>query len=472
MFRRLSGVESSILDKTLMPLTHAANNSRLWFVLAALLATFGGRFGRRAALRGLMSLAITSVIVNLPAKYLAHRHRPDDERRRRRRLAILPASSSFPSGHSASAAAFATGVALELPTLAVPAGALAAATGFSRVYVGVHYPLDVLVGAALGVTAALTTRRWWPVASRETAQMRPTFAAAKTNPLVDGSGLVIFVNPSAGPALSRNGTSQIKDLLPNAEVIELDDDADLEAELTHAAQRCDALGVCGGDGSINCGAEVALKHDKPYAAIPGGTLNHLARDLGIASLEDAATAVIEGQTAAMDVGLIDGKPFLNTASAGAYVELVDARERLESRIGKWPAVIVALVTVLSKGKPLRVEIDGVPKVIWMIFIGNCRYHPQGFAPSWRERLDDGDLDLRIVNGSEPWSRTRLVLAVMTGRLGRSHVYEARIAKRIEIRSMEGPLRLARDGETFDGSDSFLVEKHKERLTVYVPGERT
>ena len=471
MFRRVSGVESSILDKTLIPLTHAANNSRLWLVCAALLAAFGGRFGRRAALRGLMALGITSVIANLPAKHLAHRHRPDDEQRRRRRLATLPTSSSFPSGHAASAAAFATGAALEMPALAVPAGVLASAVGLSRVYAGVHYPLDVLAGVALGVTAAVSTRRWWPEAPRED-QMRPAFTAASVKPLLDGSGLVIFVNPSAGPALSGDATSQLKEELPKAEVIELDEEADLAAQLEQAAERCDALGVCGGDGSINCGAEVALKHDMPFAVVPGGTLNHLASALGIKSIEDATGAIINGQTAAMDIGRIDGKPFLNTASIGAYVELVDARERLESKIGKWPAVIVAMVTVLRKGTPLRVEIDGVPRVIWMIFIGNCRYHPQGFAPSWRERLDDGALDIRIVSGSEPWSRTRLVLAVITGRLGRSRVYEARMAKQIEIKSLEGPLRLARDGETFDGSNSFVVEKHRERLSIYVLGEET
>ncbi|MEO7804987.1 MAG: diacylglycerol kinase family protein, partial [Actinomycetota bacterium] len=224
-----------------------------------------------------------------------------------------------------------------------------------------------------------------------------------------------------------------------------------------------------GDGSVNCGAEVALKHDLPYAVVPGGTFNHLAGALGITSIEEATRAITEGRTAAMDVGSIDGKPFFNTASIGVYVELVEARERLESTIGKWPAVIVALVTVLRQGTPLRVEIDGVPRTIWMIFIGNCRYRPEGFAPSWRERLDDGTLDIRIVNGSEPWSRTRLVLAVMTGQLGRSRVYEAKTVKQIEIKSLEGPLRLARDGETFDGSDSFVVAKYNGRLLIYVPG---
>ena len=62
----------------------------------------------------------------------------------------MPTSTSFPSGHSASAAAFAVAVSDVVPALRVPLGAVAGTVAFSRVYVGVHYPGDVLVGAATG----------------------------------------------------------------------------------------------------------------------------------------------------------------------------------------------------------------------------------------------------------------------------------------------------------------------------------
>ena len=106
--------------------------------------------------------------------------------------------------------------------------------------------------------------------------------------------------------------------------------------------------------------------------------------------------------------------------------------------------------------------------IIQIFIGNCRYHPSGFAPSWRERLDDGQLDIRIVDGSRRWSRARLFLSVMTGRLARCGAYEQRYARSMTVRSLEGHLRLARDGETFDGPEEFTVAKAGDPLLVYVP----
>ena len=66
-------------------------------------------------------------------------------------LVALPHTGAFPSGHSASAFAAATVIAFSSPRLAVPAYVLAALVAWSRVYVGVHWPLDVIGGAALGV---------------------------------------------------------------------------------------------------------------------------------------------------------------------------------------------------------------------------------------------------------------------------------------------------------------------------------
>jgi undecaprenyl-diphosphatase len=70
-------------------------------------------------------------------------------------LIKVPTSHSFPSGHSASSFAAATAIGVITPRLRVPAFVLAAGIAFSRVYNGVHWPLDVLVGAVLGVLIAL-----------------------------------------------------------------------------------------------------------------------------------------------------------------------------------------------------------------------------------------------------------------------------------------------------------------------------
>ena len=74
-------------------------------------------------------------------------------------LVHVPHDHSFPSGHAATSFACATTLALAFPRLAVPLYLLAAAIAYSRVYVGVHYPLDVLGGAVLGIAVAIALRR-------------------------------------------------------------------------------------------------------------------------------------------------------------------------------------------------------------------------------------------------------------------------------------------------------------------------
>lgn len=159
--------ESGLLDDVLPRLGVAANYGRLWMGVAAGLAVTGRPRARRAALSGLVALGVASATTNIVVKGLSGRTRPrTDGVPLVRRLRRPPVTTSFPSGHSASAAAFATAACLRMPVLAVPLGALAAAVAVSRVVTGAHYPSDVVAGAAMGVAAAVVTdrarRRFWP----------------------------------------------------------------------------------------------------------------------------------------------------------------------------------------------------------------------------------------------------------------------------------------------------------------------
>lgn len=159
---RISATDSPVLDQVMPRLSAAANHSVLWLGVAAALGATGSLAARRAALRGLAGVALASTASNVIAKGLTGRGRPDITVPAARRLTRGPRTTSFPSGHSASAAAFATGVALELPVLAAPVGLLAAAVGASRVVTGVHFPSDVAAGFAIGVAAAALTLRLQP----------------------------------------------------------------------------------------------------------------------------------------------------------------------------------------------------------------------------------------------------------------------------------------------------------------------
>ncbi|MEV4262590.1 phosphatase PAP2 family protein [Kribbella sp. NPDC049584] len=170
VYRTVARLSTPVLDEPLRRVSNLANFSKLWFLVAGAVALCGGPRGRRAALAGLTAIGATSLVVNQPIKKLVgKRLRPDrpDLGVPVQRWVRMPSSGSFPSGHSASAAAFAVTVGAVLPGLRPALRVVASVVAFSRVYTGVHYPSDVLAGAAVGalfgrLTARLALRRWPP----------------------------------------------------------------------------------------------------------------------------------------------------------------------------------------------------------------------------------------------------------------------------------------------------------------------
>lgn len=154
------------LDRAMRTASTAANYSRLWIAEAVLLSVLFGPRGRRAGVTGLAAIGLSSATVNLVVKPLAGRARPErpDDRGRTTPHIRMPGSRSFPSGHAASAVAFASGAARVLPHAGIPLRTMAALVAYSRVHTGVHYPADVVAGAVIGsacadVAASVVARR-------------------------------------------------------------------------------------------------------------------------------------------------------------------------------------------------------------------------------------------------------------------------------------------------------------------------
>ncbi|RKN38528.1 bifunctional phosphatase PAP2/diacylglycerol kinase family protein [Streptomyces hoynatensis] len=477
VFDRVAAAHPPGLQTVLPRLSLAADHSRLWLGTAAALAALGNRPARRAALRGVGALALASLATNTVVKYVSRRERPlIDAVPLARRLHRQPKSTSFPSGHAASAAAFATGVAMESRRHGLLVAPFAAAVAASRVYVGVHYPADVLAGCAIGVGAALATSRWLP---RRPPVGQFTHRQVSAPALPRGAGLCVVVNAEAAPG-SAPAADRIRALLPEAEVVEHRAGEDLGALFDAAAERAAALGVCGGDGSVNAAAARSAERGLPLAVFPGGTLNHFALDTGLRGFEDTAEAVDGGQAVGVDLGRIRPAPgeggeeagcFLNTFSLGLYPELVHAREELRRRSplrtwSKWPSAAISLVHVLRTAEPFEVRVNGRSRRLWLLFAGNGLYSPEGFAPSHRTQLDDGLLDVRTVTADKPLARTRLALAALTGTLPYSRIHDAVRLPRLRLAALPQGSTLAFDGETATAPAELLLDKHPAPLVLY------
>ncbi|MEC3918360.1 bifunctional phosphatase PAP2/diacylglycerol kinase family protein [Nocardia sp. CDC160] len=468
----IAEIPPSRADVMLLRVTRSADFGLLWLVSAGVLATRKGS-PRRAAVRGVAALTGASVLVNSVLKPIIGRRRPAAELLPvRRRLTPRPRSSSFPSGHSAAAAAFATAVALENPRAARVLAPLAAVVAYSRIHTGVHWGSDVVAGAAVGSGFALATRHWWPARPKGAAHARAVRDAPCS---VEGKGMVVLVNPAAGnPAVDV--TAEIAEALPAALLVHTEPDGDpadrLDETIRQLSEPITALGVAGGDGTVAAAATFALRHGLPLAVIPTGTLNHFARDLGVLGLDDTVEALRSGSAVAVDIAHVDfdddkgarSEQFINTAGLGIYPDVVRLRRKWESRCGKWPAFAAALVVATRRARPFEVHMDGRRLWLWSLFIGNGGYHPHGAVPAFRDDLTSGLFDIRWLRADLPWSRTRTALAVLLATLDRTPAYGERLASELRLR-LSPRQNLTADGEMI-GTTTTLHFRLAGRLTVY------
>jgi diacylglycerol kinase family enzyme len=419
--RRVNGWHSHPhVDRFWSRLTGFADKGVLWFTIAGVLAVVGRP---RAAARGLLSLMAASALTNVIAKRVFGGDRPLlADIPVGRRLAKHPTSRTFPSGHSASAAAFTAGVALEAPRVGAALAPVALGVGYSRLHVGAHWLSDVVGGLSLGAGVAalgavlVQPRPGPPPPPPPPGTDRSLPASA------DGEGVFIVVNRSSGTSVVRaDPAAVLAERLPLAELHELADDEGPDAAVRAALARDRPpriVGVVGGDGSVASVAHELRRVGVPLLVVPGGTFNHFARTAGAPTVDDAIDALQRGEGVRVDVAELtfgDQPPFtvLNAASVGVYPDFVALREQLEERMhNKWLAAFLAASTVLRRAAPVTVVISGRRTRVWTLFVGVDLNDPGTPAPLQRRRVDGGVLDVQLLHAG---SRLRAAASLAFGR---------------------------------------------------------
>ena len=249
-------------------------------------------------------------------------------------------------------------------------------------------------------------------------------------------------------------------------------DRQIEQAVREGAER---VVVAGGDGTIAKAAAALVGKKTALAVVPGGTLNHFAKDHGIPrDPVEAAELSATGATTTTDVGTVNGRVFLNTTSVGAYVVFVRTRERLERRFGYRLATVIAAVRLLGRIRAFTVEmeLDGQPQRYQsaLVFVGVGERELQ--LPSVGGLAQNGrrGLHVIVVRGGT-WARlvaAGLVAAfrgndaVKRERLADSYVVDA---CRIVLRRRRG--RVAVDGEIVEMSSplNYRIERDALRLVV-------
>lgn len=286
-----------------------------------------------------------------------------------------------------------------------------------------------------------------------------------------------IVNVSSGTAdeareaLAESGEFEVHEVQP-------DDIAATVKRLVGAGAR--RLLVVGGDGTIGTAAATLVEMSAELAVLPGGTLNHFARDLGISTeAAEAVTLATSGTARGVDVGMVNDRLFLNTSSVGVYVRFVHVREELEKRFGYRLASVIAAFRIMLTVRLMAVEVvvDGEKRIHRspLVFIGVGERALQ--LPAMGQRVEGGQrgLHVMVIRGR---ARTRLLALGLTAAVrgmdsaSRTPHFESFIVDELHI-GMRGRGTVAVDGEVVELKTPLVYSLKRDALSVVCPppGER-
>jgi diacylglycerol kinase family enzyme len=290
--------------------------------------------------------------------------------------------------------------------------------------------------------------------------------------LADAPRIPALINRRAGTAaeardaLGLSGAFDVHEVEPDAIATTIHD-------LVHAGAR--RVLVAGGDGTIATAAAALLETPAELAIVPGGTLNHFARDLGISTVAaEAVELAASTGVRAVDVGMVNGRVFLNTSSVGGYVRFVRTRENLERSFGYRLASAFAAIRMLFSVRRMGVEIDidGRKRIFRtpLVFIGVGERELQ--FPVLGKRAADGrrGLHVMVIRGRSGGRLLAIgLLAIIRGldAVSRSGHFDTIIVDRLRI-TMQGGGYAALDGEVIMLDTPLEYELRRDALSVVCP----
>lgn len=272
--------------------------------------------------------------------------------------------------------------------------------------------------------------------------------------------VALIVNSSSGSLIGRpDAAAELASKLREAglEVSEvLDGDAgDLDARMARARDLpVQAIVTAGGDGTIATAAEALLGSDKVLAPLPLGTMNLLAKDLGVpVDLDAAILAFADAEVVEIDVGDVNGRKFLCNSMLGVPARLAERRERNRLHmgfIGWWRQAIAGLKS-MYRYPAMRIGLDlgDGPVTIRSkaIVVANNAYD-EGFGQVLtRSRLDRGELTLYATRRLSAWPLVRLSIRMALGRWTHDVDLETHHVAALTVTSRRKLLRVMNDGET-------------------------
>ncbi len=269
--------------------------------------------------------------------------------------------------------------------------------------------------------------------------------------------IAVITNNAAGSGIgsgiSNRITAAFADLGTEALVIEARGRDLRKAVRALLAQGYDTITAGGGDGTLSTVASEMAGRSEALGVLPLGTLNHFARDLGVPlDLDKAIALVCSDHSRRVDIGQVNGHSFINNASLGLYPDQLRLRQVWQSRIGKWPAVVVASFAVFRRFPYLNItaEFNGnrLKRRCPMVLISNNKYRLEPSNLTGREQLDEGLLGIYMLRDEGRAGLVQIALHSLVFKPEEADSFESHCATELRVMIRSRRVKVALDGEVY------------------------
>jgi diacylglycerol kinase family enzyme len=257
-----------------------------------------------------------------------------------------------------------------------------------------------------------------------------------------------------------------------ADVDVVESDEDLVGTIRAAADGADTAAVVGGDGSQEAAAEALAGTDTALGVVPGGTVNLLARILGVDSLESAAAAIANGPTRTIDLGDVDGSTFVLNASSGfdaAVMKRVDDEAKRWGRVGYFVTGVREFVA--HRAGRVVVTVDGQEwfrgRAMTVMVTNFGQRGSADFTIAPGSAPDDGELDVVVQRCDTAATMARAIWALRNERTPDPDDVLVGHGRRIDVR-WDRPTMTQRDGDATGLAREIVHEIRPGQLRVRRP----
>lgn len=277
---------------------------------------------------------------------------------------------------------------------------------------------------------------------------------------------VFVYNPKSGSAQSK---SELQKLTATAKIridVWLPINAQFSKKLTELIKDRVRVLAYGGDGTISSVAGLVAGTSSVLVPLPGGTLNHFSKDLGVPQDIETALGELHSWTQQkIDIASVNDHYFINNSSIGVYARSLETRDQLSGKVAKWPAAVWATLKEVIQFRTYKVQLNDTWHRTPLMFVGNNHYSLSSGKLGVRHKLNAGKLSIYIAKASSRLAMIGIGIGLLVGKKA-DLIEEKSTESTIQFKNKQVVVSV--DGEKMRMTTPLTYRIHQATLTVLIP----